>query len=252
MCRSPDDRRGRCLGGPHGGGWRRAGHAGGRAGRRRLRPGGAADGRRPGRSTSPGGRGGRPGRPSRRRARPRDRPGGAAGAGPGPAGQGARHLGRNHRATTYPERLRLLELPPPVLFVRGDPSSLDPDRSVAVVGTRRASERGRRVAGAIGGALASAGALVVSGLALGIDGAAHAAAVGTGGRTVAVLGAGHERLYPRHIAPRGPIVAGGGAIVTELAPDMRPVRARSRAGTGSSAASPMRPSSSRPASGAGP
>ena len=127
-------------------------------------------------------------------------------------------------STTYPERLRLLELPPPVLFVRGDPSSLDPDRSVAVVGTRRASERGRRVAGAIGGALASAGALVVSGLAVGIDGAAHAAAVATGGRTVAVLGSGHERLYPRahaHLADQ--IVAGGGAIVSELAPDVGPV-----------------------------
>ncbi len=127
-------------------------------------------------------------------------------------------------STTYPERLRLLELPPPVLFVRGDPSSLDADRSVAVVGTRRASERGRRIAGAIGGALASAGALVVSGLAVGIDGAAHAAAVVSGGHTVAVLGSGHERLYPRahaHLADQ--IVAGGGAIVSEHAPDVGPV-----------------------------
>ncbi len=127
-------------------------------------------------------------------------------------------------STAYPERLRLLDLPPPVLFLRGDPSALHASRSVAVVGTRRASERGRRIAGAIGGALASAGALVVSGLAVGIDGAAHAAAVASGGRTVAVLGSGHERLYPRahaHLADE--IVAGGGAIVSELAPDVGPL-----------------------------
>ena len=127
-------------------------------------------------------------------------------------------------SAAYPGRLRLLDLPPPVLFLRGDPVSLDAWRSVAVVGTRRASERGRRIAGAIGGALSSAGALVVSGLAVGIDGAAHAAAVASGGRTVAVLGSGHERLYPRahaHLADR--IVAGGGAIVSELAPDVGPL-----------------------------
>ena len=124
----------------------------------------------------------------------------------------------------YPRRLRLLDLPPPVLFVRGDIAALDPARSVAVVGTRRATERGRRIAGAIGGALSTAGAVVVSGLAIGIDGAAHAAAVACGGRTVAVLGSGHQRLYPRahaHLADQ--IVAGGGAVISELAPDVGPV-----------------------------
>lgn len=121
----------------------------------------------------------------------------------------------------YPGRLRLLDLPPPVLFVRGDLAALDPVRSVAVVGTRRATEHGRRIAGAIAGALSSAGAVVVSGLAIGIDGAAHAAAVACGGRTVAVLGSGHQRLYPRahaHLADQ--IVASGGAVVSELAPDV--------------------------------
>jgi DNA processing protein len=124
----------------------------------------------------------------------------------------------------YPGRLRLLDLPPPVLFVRGDIAALSPARSVAVVGTRRATERGRRIAGAIGGALSTAGAVVVSGLAVGIDGAAHAAAVACGGRTVAVLGSGHQRLYPRahaHLADQ--IVACGGAVVSELAPDVGPV-----------------------------
>ena len=124
----------------------------------------------------------------------------------------------------YPKRLRLLDLPPPVLFVRGDIAALDHARSVAVVGTRRATERGRRIAGAIGGALSTAGAVVISGLAIGIDGAAHAAAVATGGRTVAVLGSGHRRLYPRahaHLADE--IVARGGAVVSELAPDVGPL-----------------------------
>ncbi len=124
----------------------------------------------------------------------------------------------------YPGRLRLLDLPPPVLFVRGALGALDPARSVAIVGTRRATERGRRIAGAIGGAVSTAGAVVVSGLAIGIDGAAHAAAVACGGRTVAVLGSGHQRLYPRahgHLADQ--IVAGGGAVVSELAPDVGPV-----------------------------
>jgi DNA processing protein len=95
---------------------------------------------------------------------------------------------------------------------------------VAVVGTRRATERGRRIAGAIGGALSTAGAVVVSGLAVGIDGAAHAAAVACGGRTVAVLGSGHQRLYPRahtHLADQ--IVAHGGAVISEFAPDVGPV-----------------------------
>ena len=124
----------------------------------------------------------------------------------------------------YPSRLRLLDLPPPVLFVRGDLAALDPARSVAIVGTRRATEGGRRIAGAIGGAVSTAGAVVVSGLAVGIDGAAHAAAVACGGRTVAVLGSGHQRLYPRahgHLADQ--IVAGGGAVISELAPDVGPV-----------------------------
>jgi DNA processing protein len=124
----------------------------------------------------------------------------------------------------YPGRLRLLDLPPPVLFTRGNIAALDPVRSVAVVGTRRATERGRRIAGAIGGALSAAGAVVVSGLAIGIDGAAHAAAVACGGRTVAVLGSGHERLYPRaHAHLVDQIVAGGGAVISELAPDVGPV-----------------------------
>jgi DNA processing protein len=123
----------------------------------------------------------------------------------------------------YPARLRAIEIPPHVLFVRGDIGVLSARRSVAVVGTRRPSEAGRRVAARIAAALARSGALVVSGLAVGIDGAAHAAVVAEGGITVAVLGSGHDRLFPpghRRLAEA--ILASGGAIVSELPPEVDP------------------------------
>lgn len=125
----------------------------------------------------------------------------------------------------YPKRLRAIEIPPPILFVRGSPAALDAERAVAVVGTRRPTEAGRRTAAAVAGALARAGAVVVSGLAVGIDGAAHAASMAEGGRTVAVLGGGHERLYPRsHVALAAAIVAADGAVVSELPPGAEPTR----------------------------
>lgn len=125
----------------------------------------------------------------------------------------------------YPARLRAIELPPPVLFVRGDPAALSQRHAVAVVGTRRPSDAGRRVAARISSALARLGAVVVSGLAVGIDGAAHAAAVAETGRTVAVLGGGHGRVFPRsHTRLADEIVARGGAVVSELAPEMEPAR----------------------------
>jgi len=125
----------------------------------------------------------------------------------------------------YPARLRLLEVPPPVLFLRGDSSGLANRSSVAVVGTRRPTDAGRRTAARIADALARVGVTVVSGLAYGIDGAAHEATVLAGGPTVAVLGSGHDHLVPaahRRLAER--IVASGGAIVSELPPDTIPTR----------------------------
>ena len=125
----------------------------------------------------------------------------------------------------YPDRLRLVELPPPLLYVRGDTEALSASASVAVVGTRWPTDRGRAIAGWIGSAVARMGAVVVSGLAVGIDGAAHAAVVAEGGRTVAVLGGGHARLFPRaHERLAQTIVDAGGAIVSELAPETSPSR----------------------------
>jgi DNA processing protein len=125
----------------------------------------------------------------------------------------------------YPDRLRRIELPPPVLFVRGTSTSLDRPRAVAVVGTRRPTLAGRTTAARIADAVAGLGATIVSGLALGIDAAAHVAAVDAGTPTVAVIGGGHDRLYPA--AHRGlvrRIVDGGGAVISEFAPDTIPSR----------------------------
>jgi DNA processing protein len=123
----------------------------------------------------------------------------------------------------YPARLRAVEEPPHVLFVRGATEALDAAHAIAIVGTRRPTEPGRRVAARIADALARTGTVVVSGLAVGIDGAAHAAVVAAGLPTVAVLGSGHHRLFPRaHIRLATAIVEGGGTVVSELPPDARP------------------------------
>ena len=125
----------------------------------------------------------------------------------------------------YPHRLAAIEMPPHLLFVLGDPAVLEARAAIAVVGTRRASDAGRAVASRLAAALVGVGATVVSGLAVGIDGAAHAAAVHAGGTTIAVIGSGHAALYPPvHDALAASIVANGGAVVSELAPDVEPTK----------------------------
>lgn len=125
----------------------------------------------------------------------------------------------------YPIRLASVAMPPHVLFVTGDPAALSRDRAVAIVGTRRPTIGGRTTAGRIATALVAADATVVSGLAFGIDGAAHEATVRAGGTTVAVIGGGHAVLAPRsHARLAAAIIAAGGAVVSELAPDVEPSR----------------------------
>lgn len=125
----------------------------------------------------------------------------------------------------YPRRLLAIDVPPPGLFVRGSLESLAAAHVTAVVGTRHPSPSGRRIASRIGAALARAGATVVSGLAVGIDGAAHAAVVAEGGRTVAFIGGGHARLYPSaHDRLADAIVDSGGAVASEYAPFTEPSR----------------------------
>src|SRR5450759_1449996 len=126
---------------------------------------------------------------------------------------------------TYPARLRLVDLPPPILYVRGSVEAMAADHVVAIVGTRWPTDKGRLIAGWIGSAVARTGAVVVSGLAVGIDGAAQAAVVAEGLCTVAVLGGGHAHLFPRaHERLADAIVAAGGAVVSELLPDISPSR----------------------------
>jgi DNA processing protein len=123
----------------------------------------------------------------------------------------------------YPMRLASIEMPPHVLYVLGDPAALSKDSAVAIVGTRRATDAGRAFAARLATNLVSIGASVVSGLAVGIDGAAHAAAVHAHGTTVAVIGSGHAVLHPRaHSRLATSIVGGGGAVVSELGPDIAP------------------------------
>ena len=123
----------------------------------------------------------------------------------------------------YPARLAGVAMPPHVLYVRGEVDALARPRAVAVVGTRRATGQGRTTAGRIATALVAADATVVSGLAFGIDGAAHEATVRAGGTTVAVIGGGHATLGPSgHIRLADAIIAAGGAVVSELAPDTAP------------------------------
>jgi DNA processing protein len=117
----------------------------------------------------------------------------------------------------YPERLLHLVDPPPVLFLRGRAELLDPP-AVGIVGSRRSTERGRRAARRIGAAVARVGAPVVSGLALGVDGAAHEGALDAGGPTIAVLGRGADRAYPRSHAALFRRIVGEGLVVSEFPP----------------------------------
>lgn len=126
------------------------------------------------------------------------------------------------RDDAYPRRLKQIHAPPPVLFVRGN--ILDEDeRSVAVVGTRKASAYGREVAAALAGDLARAGVTVVSGLARGIDGVAHDAALAAGGRTIAVLGSGVDVIYPREHGKLAARIIEAGALISEFPLGTRPL-----------------------------
>ncbi|PVZ10571.1 MULTISPECIES: DNA-processing protein DprA [unclassified Pseudomonas] len=115
----------------------------------------------------------------------------------------------------YPALLKEIADPPPLLFVRGNPALLERPQ-LAIIGSRRASTPGLDTAQAFAQALAGAGFVVTSGLALGIDGAAHRGAIRAGGGTVAVLGTGLENIYPqRHKGLAEELVQAGGALISE-------------------------------------
>ncbi|MBP7146612.1 MAG: DNA-processing protein DprA [Acidobacteria bacterium] len=123
----------------------------------------------------------------------------------------------------YPPLLREhIPDPPPVLSVRGDLSALAA-HAVAVVGTRVPTDYGLRMAGLLAGPVAARGLVLVSGLAAGIDSAAHRAALAAGGRTLAVMGTGLQSVYPKANRRLAAEIVGHGALVTEFEPWARPI-----------------------------
>jgi DNA processing protein len=128
------------------------------------------------------------------------------------------------RDAGYPPNLHEVHDRPPLIFVAG---ALNPgdNRSVAVVGARRATERGLTAAADVAEHLVEAGYAVVSGLAAGIDTAAHVSALGAGGRTVAVLGTGLSRSYPVENATLQRRIAARGAVISQFWPEAPPSRA---------------------------
>ena len=122
----------------------------------------------------------------------------------------------------YPDALMQTADPPALLYLHGDRSVLD-RRSLAVVGSRSPTPQGRDNASAFSKALTEAGLTIVSGLALGVDGAAHQGALAGGGPTIAVVGTGLDLIYPtRHTALAGEIVKTG-LIVSEYPLGMPPL-----------------------------
>lgn len=122
----------------------------------------------------------------------------------------------------YPERLRGIWGAPCALYVDGSIDGIDERLAIAMVGTRRCSDYGFRAAVKIAGELSRAGAVVVSGLAIGVDTACHTAAVKADAPTVAVLGCGIDRTYPAQNETLRELITKRGAVVTEYAPGVPP------------------------------
>lgn len=129
-----------------------------------------------------------------------------------------------HGAPAFPLRLVCIPDPPLHIWIRGSPEHLPAldEPSIAVVGSRAATRDGLDAARRIADGLARAGVVVVSGLARGIDAAAHQAALDAKGRTIAVLGSGLNRLYPPEHDALADRMLATGAVISEYPPDTRP------------------------------
>jgi DNA processing protein len=123
----------------------------------------------------------------------------------------------------YPVNLQAVADRPALLFVRGELRA-DDERSVAIVGSRQASEVGLALARRFATGLSEAGYVVTSGLAAGIDQAAHTATLDAGGRTLAVLGTGVDRVYPGAHARLQRTIADRSAVISRFWPDQAPTR----------------------------
>jgi len=131
----------------------------------------------------------------------------------------------------YPSNLKRIDSAPPLLYLRGELRPED-EWAVAVVGTRRATDYDKEVTRKLVTELARAGVTVVSGLARGVDAAAHRAALDEGGRTIAVLGNGLDRVYPPEHLDLARAIVEQGALISEqplgMRPDARNFPARNR------------------------
>ncbi len=114
----------------------------------------------------------------------------------------------------YPRRLKEIDQPPPVLYVRGGLQPED-DFAVAIVGTRRVTPYGRQITEELSAYLAGNGISIISGLARGVDAIAHSAALRAGGRTIAVLGSGVDRIYPSENRGLAEQMMAHGAILSD-------------------------------------
>lgn len=121
----------------------------------------------------------------------------------------------------YPSHLNEIDQPPPVLYLRGEVTTED-SWSVAIVGTRAVTAYGRQVTEELATALAHNGVTIVSGLARGVDAIAHNAALKAGGRTLAVLGSGVDKIYPPEHRTLAEKVAAQGAVLSDYAPGTPP------------------------------
>ena len=127
----------------------------------------------------------------------------------------------NISAREYPAVLRNIFIPPEELFINGEILPRD-DNAIAIVGTRRATRYGLEEAKKLSYDLALKGITIVSGMASGIDTAAHKGALAAGGRTIAVLGSGHNNIYPPENKKLYDEIAKNGAVITEYPPDTCP------------------------------
>jgi len=121
----------------------------------------------------------------------------------------------------YPAHLKEIDQPPPVIYLRGEVTAED-SWSVAIVGTRAVTSYGRQVTEELAAVLAQNGVTVVSGLARGVDAIAHSAALKAGGRTLAVLGSGVDKIYPPEHRQMAEKIIAQGAVISDYPPGTPP------------------------------
>lgn len=125
----------------------------------------------------------------------------------------------------FPENLRKIKNPPVLFYYRGVLPDFNRDTFISIVGTRLLTEYGKSNTFSVASDLARAGAVIVSGMAIGIDSVAHAGALTVGKRTVAVLGCGIDICYPTHHRKLAQNIVKSGCVITEYAPGTRPAKA---------------------------